>query len=63
MTAAYFKMGDNDVMIKVVVTAINRLDCNQRAGKLPVPPGVTGFGLEVAGVIVGKARLSAQRMH
>lgn len=51
------KMGDNDVMIKVVVTAINRLDCNQRAGKLPVPPGVTEvLGLEVAGVIVGKGK-------
>ena len=34
-------------------TAINRLDCLQRIGKSPVPPGVTEIlGLEAAGEIV-----------
>ena len=42
-----------EVLIKVKATAINRLDCNQRAGKAPVPPGVTEIlGLEAAGVVV-----------
>ena len=41
-----------EVVIRVQATAINRLDCNQRMGKVPVPPGVTEIlGLEAAGVI------------
>ena len=40
------------LIIKVVATAINRLDTLQRAGKSPVPKGVTEvLGLEVAGVV------------
>ena len=43
-----------EVVIHVQATAINRLDCNQRMGKAPVPPGITEIlGLEAAGVIVG----------
>ena len=42
-----------EVLIKVFATAINRLDTMQRAGKSPVPPGVTEvLGLEAAGVVV-----------
>lgn len=41
------------VLIRLHATAINRLDCIQRAGKAPVPPGVTEvLGLEGAGVVV-----------
>jgi len=43
-----------EVLIRVHATSVNRLDCNQRAGKTPVPPGVTEvLGLEAAGVVVG----------
>jgi len=42
-----------ELLIRVKATAINRLDCNQRSGKLPVPPGVTEvLGLEAAGTVV-----------
>ena len=46
-------LGDGEVLIRVKATGINRLDCNQRAGKSPVPPGVTEvLGLEAAGIVV-----------
>lgn len=42
-----------EVLIKVVATAVNRLDTMQRKGKMPVPKGVTEvLGLECAGVVV-----------
>ncbi|KAL1500619.1 hypothetical protein AB1Y20_013271 [Prymnesium parvum] len=45
--------GDLEVMIAVKATAVNRLDCMQRAGKAPVPTGVTEvLGLEASGVVV-----------
>jgi tumor protein p53-inducible protein 3 len=44
---------DGEVQIRIKATAVNRLDCLQRSGKLPVPPGVTEvLGLEAAGVVV-----------
>jgi len=46
-------LAEEDVLIRVVATAINRLDTMQRRGKSPVPKGVTEvLGLEVAGVVV-----------
>ena len=43
-----------EVLIRVVSTAINRLDVLQRLGKAPVPKGVTEVvGLECAGIVVG----------
>ena len=46
-------MAEEDVLIRVVATAINWLDTMQRRGKSPVPKGVTEvLGLEVAGVVV-----------
>ena len=46
-------LGENDILIKVKSTAINRLDLLQRTGKAPVPKGVTEvLGLEAAGVVV-----------
>lgn len=43
---------NNQVLIKVVATSINRPDLVQREGKYPPPPGESEIlGLEVAGVI------------
>jgi NADPH:quinone reductase len=43
---------DNEVLIRVAATSINRPDLVQRAGKYPPPPGESEIlGLEVAGVI------------
>lgn len=48
------------LVIKVVATAINRLDTLQRVGKSPVPKGVTEvLGLEVAGVVASSGSGSA----
>jgi putative PIG3 family NAD(P)H quinone oxidoreductase len=46
------KPADNQVLIKVMATSINRPDLVQRAGKYPPPPGDSEIlGLEVSGVI------------
>ena len=46
-------LAEEDVLIRIVATSINRLDTMQRRGKSPVPKGVTEvLGLEVAGVVV-----------
>jgi putative PIG3 family NAD(P)H quinone oxidoreductase len=46
------KSADNQVLIKVMATSINRPDLVQRAGKYPPPPGDSEIlGLEVSGVI------------
>ena len=43
---------DNQVLIKVMATSINRPDLVQRAGKYPPPPGDSEIlGLEVSGII------------
>lgn len=43
---------DNQVLIKVMATSVNRPDLVQRAGKYPPPPGDSEIlGLEVSGVI------------
>jgi NADPH2:quinone reductase len=43
---------DNEVLIKVAATSINRPDLVQREGKYPPPPGDSEIlGLEVAGII------------
>lgn len=47
------QVADNEVLIKVVATALNRTDLLQRAGKYPAPPGESPIlGLEVAGTVV-----------
>ena len=46
-------VSDDEVLIRIRSTAINRLDVLQRLGKAPVPKGVTEvLGLECAGEIV-----------
>src|SRR5512144_1876088 len=46
------KPGENQVLVKVMATSINRPDLVQREGKYPPPPGDSEIlGLEVAGVI------------
>lgn len=48
---------DDDVLIKVVATALNRADTLQRQGKYPPPKGDSEYpGLECSGIIesVGK---------
>ena len=42
-----------EILVRVVSTAVNRLDLLQRLGKAPVPEGVTEvLGLECAGTVV-----------
>ena len=46
------KLKDNQVLVKVMATSINRPDLLQRIGLYPPPPGESEIlGLEVAGVI------------
>ncbi len=46
------KPGENQVLIKVMATSINRPDLVQREGKYPPPPGDSEIlGLEVSGVV------------
>lgn len=46
--------GQDEVLIRVEAAGINRLDCLQRMGKYPVPPGASEIlGLEVAGIVEG----------
>merc|ERR1712002_615327 len=46
-------VGDEDVLIKVAATAVNRADTLQRRGLYPIPPGVSSIlGLEAAGEVV-----------
>lgn len=45
--------GPEEILVKVLATAVNRADTLQRAGKYPVPPGTPPIlGLEMAGEIV-----------
>lgn len=44
---------DNEILVRVEATALNRADLMQREGKYPPPPGVSPIlGLEMAGTIV-----------
>jgi len=44
---------ENEVLIKVMATAVNRADILQRKGRYPAPKGATDvLGLECAGFIV-----------
>ncbi|HLO25844.1 MAG TPA: NAD(P)H-quinone oxidoreductase [Geobacteraceae bacterium] len=46
------KPGENQVLVKVMATSINRPDLVQREGKYPPPPGDSEIlGLEVSGII------------
>lgn len=52
------QIGDNEVLIKVSATALNRADTSQRQGKYPPPAGASPYpGLECSGIIqaVGKS--------
>ena len=49
----YPKIGDQEVLVKISATAINRADLMQRKGFYPPPPGASEImGLECAGEIV-----------
>ena len=49
-------MGDDDCLIKIEATALNRADLMQREGDYPPPPGCPEWmGLEIAGTIVEMA--------
>jgi putative PIG3 family NAD(P)H quinone oxidoreductase len=46
------EIGDDDVLLKIAATAVNRADTQQRKGNYPPPPGESEImGLEAAGVI------------
>lgn len=46
-------VGDEDVLVKIEATALNRADLMQREGDYPPPPGCPEWmGLEIAGTIV-----------
>lgn len=49
---------DEDVLVRVKATAVNRADCIQRMGRYPAPPGVPANipGLEFSGVIESVGR-------
>ncbi len=45
-------IGEDDVLLKIAATAVNRADTQQRKGNYPPPPGESEImGLEAAGVI------------
>lgn len=45
-------LGNNELLVKVKATALNRADLLQRYGKYPPPPGASPIiGLEMAGVV------------
>lgn len=51
------KFGDDEVLIRVVATALNRADTLQRMGRYPPPKGGSPYpGLECSGIVeaVGK---------
>lgn len=49
-------LGDDDCLIKIEATALNRADLMQREGDYPPPPGCPEWmGLEIAGTIVEMA--------
>lgn len=51
-TAPVPTCGDNDVLIKVAVSGVNRPDVAQRGGFYPPPPGASPYlGLEAAGTV------------
>ena len=47
------QLGPGKVLVEVVAAGINRLDCLQRAGNYPPPPGESNIpGLEISGHVV-----------
>jgi NADPH:quinone reductase-like Zn-dependent oxidoreductase len=43
---------DNEILVKIKATAINRADLHQRAGNYPPPEGASEIlGLEMAGIV------------
>lgn len=45
--------GENEVLIKILASSVNRIDVMQANGKYPIPPGVTSIGgLDCAGMVV-----------
>lgn len=44
--------GENEILVKVKATALNRADILQREGKYPPPPGASPIlGLEISGIV------------
>lgn len=53
--------GENELLIKVEATALNRADILQRKGKYPPPPGASKIlGLEIAGTVVKTENKNSQ---
>lgn len=47
------EIGPHEVLVRVLASGVNRLDCLQRRGRYPVPSDAPqGLGLEVAGVVI-----------
>ena len=50
---------DNEVLVEVKATAVNRADLLQKRGKYPAPEGESDIlGLEMSGVVIEKGRLA-----
>jgi NADPH:quinone reductase len=48
---------DNEILVKVAATALNRADLLQRKGKYPPPPGASPIlGLEASGIVVARGK-------
>jgi putative PIG3 family NAD(P)H quinone oxidoreductase len=49
------EIGEEEILVEVKATALNRADILQRQGKYPPPPGASPvLGLEIAGIVVKK---------
>lgn len=55
-------VGDEDVLVEIHCSALNRADLMQREGDYPPPPGCPEWmGLEISGVIVKMGKTAAER--
>ena len=49
---------DDELLVKVAATALNRADLLQREGKYPPPPGESEImGLEMAGTVISCGKM------
>ena len=57
-------VGEEDVLVKIEATALNRADLMQREGNYPPPPGCPEWmGLEIAGTIVEVGALVSEKSN
>lgn len=57
-------IGEEDVLVKIEATALNRADLMQREGNYPPPPGCPEWmGLEIAGTIVEMGALVSEKSN